>query len=74
MTQLITWVAGFVPGQIGLAEGAGALLYKFLGLDPITGFSLELVRRLRKVVAIAIGLLFGIVLGIRTGSSRAKES
>ncbi len=58
-TQLLCWAATFVPGQIGVAEGFSALLFKLLGLDPIRGFAMELVRRIRRLLCIGIGLAIG---------------
>ncbi len=63
--QLISWAAAFVPGQIGVLEGGIASLYHLLGLDPITGLSLELMRRLRKIIGISIGLIVGALDGGR---------
>ena len=63
-SQLITWAATFVPGQIGIMEGGGALLYKLLGLDPVIGFSMELLRRVRRLLGIGLGLLIGLWAGI----------
>jgi len=66
-TQLLAWAMTFVPGQMGVAEGGAALLFKLLGLNPLTGLSMELVRRIRKILGIAIGLLIGIC--VQSGSS-----
>jgi len=64
-SQLIAWGLAFVPGQMGVAEGGSALLFKWLGMDPLTGLSMELVRRIRKVIGISIGLLLGVLVGLR---------
>ncbi len=58
-TQLIAWVMTFVPGQVGVAEGGSALLFQWLGMDPLTGFSMEIMRRIRKLLGISIGLVIG---------------
>jgi uncharacterized protein (TIRG00374 family) len=68
--QLITWVATFVPGQIGVAEGGAALIYNLLHLDPLIGFSVLLVRRIRWILGIAIGLAIGFWLGLKPIKSR----
>lgn len=64
-SQLLTWAATMVPGQIGILEGGGALLFKLIGMDPVIGFSLELLRRCRKVLGIAIGIFIATWLGVR---------
>lgn len=71
-TQLLCWAATFVPGQIGVAEGASALLFKLLGLDPVRGFAMELVRRVRRLLGIGIGLAIG--FWPRAGVGRAAQS
>jgi hypothetical protein len=48
----------FVPGQIGAAEGAYALIFGALGLPASAGFSLALARRLRSLLMSGIGLIF----------------
>jgi len=58
-SQLLSWVIGIVPGQVGFAEGGMTLLFKLIGLDPLAGFSMELVRRIRMIVTVAIGLTIG---------------
>ncbi|MBW2703965.1 MAG: flippase-like domain-containing protein [Deltaproteobacteria bacterium] len=58
-SQLIAWVMTFVPSQIGVAESGSALLFQLLHLDPLLGLSMEVARRLRKLIGTAIGLLIG---------------
>ncbi|MBW1810873.1 MAG: hypothetical protein JRJ87_21960, partial [Deltaproteobacteria bacterium] len=66
ISQLLTWVLSIVPGQIGVAEAGSALLFKLLYLDPLVGFSMELIRRIRKILGIVIGLLIGWLVGMRS--------
>ena len=73
-SQLIAWVATFIPGQVGVMEGGGALLYKLVGLDPVTGFSMELLRRVRRILGIAVGLLIGLWAGIRPFQKAAEPA
>lgn len=61
-TQIIAWSTAFVPGRVGVLEGGSALLFKLIGLDPTTGLSMEILRRVRKVGGIAVGLVLGAVL------------
>ncbi len=69
-TQLIAWGLTFIPGQVGVAEGGAAMLYKFMGMDPLTGFSMELVRRVRKLIGIAIGLIVGFWINVNSGNKQ----
>jgi hypothetical protein len=64
-TQLIDWIGAFVPGRVGVAEGGVALLFELRGKDPVTGLSVELLRRARKVLGIAIGIVIGGVVELR---------
>jgi hypothetical protein len=64
-SQLVVWAATFVPGQIGVAESNSALLFKLLGLGPTLGFSVEVLRRLRTIIGVAIGLGIGWAMGLR---------
>ena len=64
-SQLVVWAATFVPGQLGVAESNSALLFKLLGLGPTLGFSVEVLRRLRTIIGVAIGLGIGWAMGLR---------
>jgi len=46
-----------VPSQLGVQEAAAYLLFAAVGLDPASGVTLMLVRRVRGFVWIAVGLL-----------------
>lgn len=46
----------FVPGQLGAAEGVNAVLFRTLGLAAATGVGVALARRLRGLLAAAVGL------------------
>ena len=61
-TQLINWIVSIVPGRIGITEGGLTLLFKLLKLDPIAGFSMEVIRRLRMLLTVAVGLVLGFFL------------
>ncbi len=73
-TQMIIWAATFIPGQIGVAEGGNMLVYKWLGLDPVVGFSVILVRRIRTLIGISIGLAIGLRLGASPFGGNKKEN
>lgn len=73
VSQLLIWVLTFIPGQVGVAEAGSALLFKLLHLDPLVGFSMELIRRIRKILGIAIGLLIGWLVGMQI-SKRSRAT
>ncbi|HEY7376841.1 MAG TPA: lysylphosphatidylglycerol synthase domain-containing protein [Polyangia bacterium] len=55
-------IGTFVPGQIGLQEGASALVAAALGIGPATGIALVFLQRLRQLVFVPLaGLLVAIV-------------
>jgi len=58
-SQIVSWSMAFVPGRIGVLEGGTTLLFDLLRLDPVVGLSVELLRRLRKVLGIVMGLVVG---------------
>jgi uncharacterized protein (TIRG00374 family) len=47
----------FVPGSLGALEGANTAAFAALGFGPQAGLAFSLLRRLRQVVWIALGLL-----------------
>jgi hypothetical protein len=55
-------IGTFVPGQIGLQEGASALVAAALGIGPATGIALVFLQRLRQLVFVPLaGLLLALV-------------
>jgi Lysylphosphatidylglycerol synthase TM region len=55
-------IGTFVPGQIGLQEGACALVAAALGIGPATGIALVFLQRLRQLVFVPLaGLLIALV-------------
>ncbi len=58
-SQLIVWIAAFVPAKIGVLEGGNAGLFQLAGLDPVTAFTVVIAKRLRMVLGVAIGLALG---------------
>jgi len=73
-SQLQSWVINVVPGQMGFAEGGITLLFNMLKLEPLAGFAMELIRRLRMVVTVAIGLIIGFFLLRAQKNNASKES
>lgn len=73
-TQLINWILSIVPGRVGITEGGMTLLFKMLHLDPIAGFSMEVIRRLRMLLTVAVGLVFGLfLLRVKHGGSSPEH-
>lgn len=63
-----------IPGNIGVLEGGYAAIFGALGLGPTAGVTFSLVRRLREITWIAIGLLVFAVMrpaGAPRGDARA---
>jgi hypothetical protein len=68
-------IGTFVPGQIGLQEGACALVAAALGIGPATGIALVFLQRLRQLVFVPLaGLLIALVpYGPRTSNPQAPS-
>jgi putative membrane protein len=47
----------FVPAKVGTQEGGKVLIFTVLGLDPATGLSLGILRRIRELTWALVGLL-----------------
>jgi uncharacterized protein (TIRG00374 family) len=58
---LVEGVLFFVPARVGVLEGGLYAIFLALGLDPASGFSLGIVRRLRELVWGLVGLT---ILGV----------
>jgi glycosyltransferase 2 family protein len=60
VVQLLRQATGFIPGSLGVTEGMMMLMYGSLAGDPSAGVAVALIRRLREVVWIMGGLIFGL--------------
>lgn len=58
LSVLVNVVFVFVPGSMGVMEGAYGALCLLLNLNPISGVAIQLVRRLRSIFWIFVGLIF----------------
>ena len=56
LSILINSLFTFIPGGMGIMEGAYGGLLQIMGLDPIAGVALQLVRRVRALFWILLGL------------------
>jgi uncharacterized membrane protein YbhN (UPF0104 family) len=54
---LVSFVAVFLPGQLGAAEAAVASASALLGLPPALGLSAALLRRIRQLFVCALGVV-----------------
>jgi uncharacterized membrane protein YbhN (UPF0104 family) len=57
LSTVISTAFFFVPGGIGVSEGGQAVLFGLLGLPMSMGLTVGLVKRIRKIVYVVVGLL-----------------
>ncbi|HLU67613.1 MAG TPA: lysylphosphatidylglycerol synthase domain-containing protein [Kofleriaceae bacterium] len=55
-SQAVGWILSFVPLQAGAAEGGAYLVFSAAGLPPHMGVLVEIGRKLRRVIFIALGV------------------
>lgn len=67
MTALIKGSVSFVPGGLGVQEGGYLVFLMALGHGEVTGITFAVIRRIREILWILIGLLFLAVLRDKTG-------
>ena len=70
----IAFATFFIPGQVGVAEGGAVATFIALGLSAATGLSFSLVRRVREVTWIGIGLLLLAARPIPSPTSLRSEA
>lgn len=58
MTVIVNMIFVFVPGTLGVMEGAFAGIFGLLGLNPAVGTSIQIVRRTRMLFWTAVGFAF----------------
>lgn len=58
MVTVVNTIFFLMPGQWGVSEGAHALLLQSLGFHPGLGLSIGIIRRLRRLVFVGLGLIF----------------
>lgn len=74
LSVLINMTFVFIPGSLGVMEGAYGALFHLMGLDPTGGVALQLVRRLRALFWVLVGLGLMIVYGKLKGRVRGDLS
>lgn len=71
-SQLAAWIFSMIPGQIGVMEQGSDLLFGASGFQPGYGLLFELVRRARRIVQTAFGIVVLAFLGLPKPSHKAK--
>ncbi len=66
MTALIKGSVSFVPGGLGVQEGGYLVFLMALGYGEVTGITFAVIRRIREILWILIGLVFLAVLRDKT--------
>jgi hypothetical protein len=61
LSLIVYIVFAFVPSQLGANEGASYFLFPYLGMSSGVGVAMEMVRRLRIVATVLLGLM---ILGL----------
>jgi uncharacterized membrane protein YbhN (UPF0104 family) len=58
IVNVINGIFFLIPGQLGVSEAAQAEIAKTLGYTEDIGFGVGIVRRIRKLILMALGLFF----------------
>jgi len=77
MTVLVNMIFVFVPGGIGVLEGAFAGIFAVMHRDPAVGGAIQIVRRLRMVFWIVVGLILMAMLkkqGMNSDGEKANQN
>jgi len=69
-SMVVLYVTIFVPGQIGTVESGTAGIFRLMGASGTAGLALELLRRGRKLLSIAVVGLGGLFVRLRRGGAR----
>lgn len=54
--HVVRWLTSFVPLDAGTAEGGAYLFFRAIGLPPQLGVVLELVKKVRRVIFLGVGV------------------
>lgn len=57
LTSVTHLIFAFVPGGVGLIESLYGSFFSYFGLDPVLGFSMQLIRRLRTLFWVGVGMI-----------------
>ncbi len=73
LTQLIRVCSFFIPLSLGAQEGGLVWIFKSFGMSIDFGLTVSLVRRVRELVWIGIGLFLGWEMALRPSGGRASS-
>jgi uncharacterized membrane protein YbhN (UPF0104 family) len=73
-SMVVLYVTIFVPGQIGTVESGTAGIFRLMGSSGTAGLALELLRRGRKLLSIAVVALVALVVRLTRGGARRGRS
>ena len=71
--KLLSGLASFVPGNIGIAEGGIVLILSLLSVSAAAGLAMALVRRARALAWVAVGCVVLLALGSGFGGLSEAE-
>lgn len=74
ISQLLFWLFAMVPSQVGVMEKSSDLFFGAMGYRSGFGFTFELVRRARRVVQVAVGLIALLILNLSSASARPRAA
>ncbi|MBF0492987.1 MAG: hypothetical protein HQM15_09425 [Deltaproteobacteria bacterium] len=58
VTAIAIMIFAFIPGAVGVMEGTYAATFHLLSLDPATGTSVQIFRRIRTLLWAGIGFAY----------------
>ncbi len=71
LLQMVRTASFFIPGNIGVQEGALALVMHSLGFDATAGVAISLIKRFRQMVFVGVG--FGCIKYLSKGIKYANK-
>ncbi|MCA9524620.1 MAG: flippase-like domain-containing protein [Myxococcales bacterium] len=74
ISQLLFWLFAMVPSQVGVMEKSSDMFFGAMGYRSGFGFTFELVRRARRVVQVAVGLLALLILNLQNAAARGQTT
>jgi len=74
LTVFIKGGTFFIPGSLGAQEGGYTLLLMSFGYSEVTGITFALIRRLREILWILLGLVFLMLLKNQGSASEPRSS
>ena len=72
LNRVITAVFKFVPLRVGIDEAASGAFASLLGVNPVAGVSLAVVRKVRNLFWMGVGLIFIAVYHAREAPAQAR--